>query len=165
MPPLSVPVVPYCLETPATLPLHQPQCQPLSICTNTRMHVLHTTQILSFHSQMHKRLYTMNSSRLWVWTAWVTHGSQMVRMEGGGGREVFFCLYISLSTCLRGGNEITVIQLDQREAEIQMLFSFIPLVTHFLPFLFPLFSPLSFLFTPIKFRINHLLNQFRPSLC
>lgn len=64
----------------------------------------------SFHSQMHTMVHY---SLPWVWNTWVSLAADWVVAE-----DVILSLYSSGSTCLRGLNEITVIQLGPRGTEI-----------------------------------------------
>lgn len=111
------------LRNLATLPSHQPPCQPF-VYTHTQRYCFPRIKFSVFlHRCRHDRT---QSSTLFLcsWHARVTHGKQM---DWGGGKSAFsLSLYFSVCTSLRGLNEITVIQLDQRGEEIQMLFSSSP---------------------------------------
>lgn len=86
--------------------------------------LLPTNKILSFPSQMQTRSYTIVDS-LPLQLACAGHTWQTNGLRGG--KSAFsLSLYFSVCTSLRGLNEITVIQLDQRGEEIQMLFSSSP---------------------------------------
>lgn len=148
------------LGNPATLPSHQPRCQSLSICTHT--HALSVTPIwthtknsqLSFTDAPHDStqlavlslVVGMHWSPMATWCSWM-----------GGWVGVYLYLYMSLSvsTCLTELNEITVIQLDQSEEEIQILISSSPVSDSHITF-----SPLSLGWTLVSPRHLHLSPLF-----
>lgn len=66
----------------------------------------------------------------------------------GGG---YLYMSLSISTCLTELNEITLIQLDQSEEEIQILFSSSPVSDSHIPF-----SPLSLGWIIVSLRHLHL---------
>lgn len=120
-----------------TLPSHPSPCQPLCIRANTHVHFAagrkkkkKHAKILSFHSHTHTRPKTINTFlSLCLACASVCTWPPDGRTGGRGG-EGFFAIskfaLPSVSTSCGALNEITVIQIERREAKIQMLFSSSP---------------------------------------
>ncbi len=82
----------------------------------------------------------------------LAHTGHTWRPDGWWWGENAFSPFLdfSVATCLRGLNEITVIQLDQREEEIQTLFTSSPVSVS------TSLSPLSSPFSSLDFLIFHL---------